>query len=243
MRYIVHRNLFVIDFFFLIGGILLSYVMIAKLAKSKGRFNYIQYAIFRYIRLMPPVILSIFAIYMLPLIMSGPIYKEVIKNFIDGCDVGWYQTILLWHNYRAAYPTPVLCNPPTWSLSADFHLYLIAPIVFLKMHSRPKVGFIYGIFGVIIGSILCLVPKYLGINSYYEWRTLESSEALTLAARHHFFGKFLIIEEKIEGNRLEVLQINLNEWSVIFKKKLIDCFRNSRTRVSIHDRTTTWIST
>jgi peptidoglycan/LPS O-acetylase OafA/YrhL len=182
--------------------------MISKLEKSGGKFNYFQYALFRYLRLIPSLIGSIFFLWLFPLILSGPIAKEVYSLFLEGCE-RWYETVFLYHNYKASYPTPALCNPPSWSLAgqfeslaknciitqvvslkADFHLYLIAPIIFLKMHSRPKMGIAYGIIGVIIGSLCCLAPKLLGIASYYEWRSIESAIDLTLSTRHHFYGKF-----------------------------------------------------
>jgi hypothetical protein len=118
-RYIFHRNLFIIDFFFFISGLLISYVMISKLKKSGGKFNYFQYAVFRYLRLVPSLIASIFFLWLFPLMLSGPIARETYELFLEGCE-RWYETVFLYHNYKAAYPKPALCNPPSWSLAGQF---------------------------------------------------------------------------------------------------------------------------
>ena len=109
-KYLPLRNLNVSDIFFLISGCLLAYVMIPKLERSGGKFSYIKYAIYRYLRLMPTVIGCLFFIYLLPLSGDGPGWEPGLEMLVSHCYTNWLPQFTLTSNYDFGPPNGVIVS-------------------------------------------------------------------------------------------------------------------------------------
>ena len=67
------------------SGFLLSYGLLRKLVKTKGRFNYFEFIFQRYIRFIVMSFGSVLFLYIYPLTGTGPIWDEGVGKIVDGC--------------------------------------------------------------------------------------------------------------------------------------------------------------
>jgi len=71
--------------FYFLSGLLTSYIMIGKLNKTNGKFNYLTFLVQRWIRFSVPLLGSFLFIYLLPLFTGGPIIDEGLEWAIPVC--------------------------------------------------------------------------------------------------------------------------------------------------------------
>lgn len=74
-----------VDVLFTLSGFLLSYGLLRRLERSKGRFNYPMFIFQRWIRFFVLVFGSILFIYLFPLTGEGPIWQIGVNKFSNGC--------------------------------------------------------------------------------------------------------------------------------------------------------------
>ena len=163
----------------------------------KGRVDYFLLMAIRWMRFVPPLIASIFLLYLAPLLGSGPIFKSAFETMSYPCYKNWYKNILFVNNlwletvdemvsqrkkYGIGYCDlaqnqyfALQCNGPTWYLSAEFQLFLFAPIVLIFLYRKPKLT-MYGLGSLtILGCFTTLMPVLWGkrpannlLNSWVE---------------------------------------------------------------------------
>ncbi|CAL1297039.1 unnamed protein product [Larinioides sclopetarius] len=132
--------------FFFLSGFLTSYTVLKIMNKTKGRINVPVYILRRYIRLTPPLLLTIGLLFFLPLISSGPMWYERVDPELKACTNYWWTSILYISNWSTMRN---ICVHPTWYLSADFQLYVISIVFLYALYKFPKLG-----FGLICSLIL-----------------------------------------------------------------------------------------
>ncbi|XP_054166924.1 nose resistant to fluoxetine protein 6-like [Oppia nitens] len=189
LKYIMFINWNLNETFFLIGGFLCSYLTLNKLDQTKGIFDYIKYALSRYFRIIPAVLVAIAITLLFELMGDGPIWPLINQALQKPCIENPSPTIFMFNNY-GSFPDVVTCVPVTWYISTDFQLYLIAPIFILVLYYYPIVGIIWTLFfGVTLGSLIALAPKYLlGIPHIFEgYRTLNF-DTMVSSLSHHYWG-------------------------------------------------------
>ena len=68
-------------------------------------------------------------------------------------------------------------------------LYLIAPIVILVLYYCPKVGIVWNILVVVLGSLLALAPKMLyGIPHLFDMIDIPTFTESAKTVSHNYFG-------------------------------------------------------
>ena len=87
------NGFFAVETFFLMSGILTTYISIKSARKSFKNFNLFLYAISRYIRLTPGVLFSTAGFFLLPYLGSGPFFTEVVKAEVDNCHHHWLANL------------------------------------------------------------------------------------------------------------------------------------------------------
>ena len=61
------------------------------------------------------------------------------------------------------------------SISVDFQLYLVAPIIFLVFYYSPRFGVFWNILMIALGVFICLAPRLIwDIPHFYEFPRLAS---------------------------------------------------------------------
>ncbi|XP_065898103.1 nose resistant to fluoxetine protein 6-like [Dysidea avara] len=126
-----------VDSFFVMSGLLLSYLGIKEMERRKGKFPYLFFYVHRVLRLSPAYYFVLFAYYkILPHVGSGPLW--IIED-IARCDKYWWTNILYINNF---YPTKFSdqCYGVTWYLANDMQFFIISPIFLVLLYHFWYVG-------------------------------------------------------------------------------------------------------
>lgn len=98
-RYAFLRNIHNTDFFFALTGLLLTYSSLRSLERTRGRFNYLQFAVNMYLRFYPAVFGTILMYYLLPLFGDGPFWHLVDKYHVETCRTNLAANLLSYNFY------------------------------------------------------------------------------------------------------------------------------------------------
>lgn len=85
---------FSVDTFFLISGLLTTYVTWTITRGQYWRFNKFAFLISRYLRLTPQVLLVILIFIVFPLMGDGPYWRGMIQKESDRCKQNWWVSAL-----------------------------------------------------------------------------------------------------------------------------------------------------
>ncbi|KAH8280767.1 hypothetical protein KR054_010700, partial [Drosophila jambulina] len=128
---------FSVDTFFFLSGLLLVFIGLRTLDKTKGKLNVPLMYLHRYLRLTPIVALAILVYTkMLPLLVDGPVSDYVGFFNYSLCRKTWFWTLLYVQNYA----TNDTCLGHTWYLAVDMQLYLLSPILLIVLYKWGKKG-------------------------------------------------------------------------------------------------------
>ncbi|GFU45895.1 nose resistant to fluoxetine protein 6 [Nephila pilipes] len=151
-----------VDTFFVISGLLVTYVTLKLLAKSKGKVNWIYFYIHRYLRLTPLMMFVVlFCAYLLPYVSSGPNWPNSIEMYDQWCRKnGWLNALYL-HNF---INTENMCLSHTWYLATDMQMYIIVPIILFPLYKYYKIGVI--IMVMVLAATTLTTALITAINNY-----------------------------------------------------------------------------
>lgn len=121
---------FSVDTFFVISGVLTTYVTWEFMRGDPRRFNKVAFAVSRYIRLTPQLAIIILLFFLLPLMGEGPLYKQVTEYQADLCYKGWLTNLLYLQTYQESEK---ICIDPSWWLSIEMSFHLISILVISVM--------------------------------------------------------------------------------------------------------------
>ncbi|GAB6022493.1 hypothetical protein CHUAL_006600 [Chamberlinius hualienensis] len=147
------------DIFFVISGLLVTFVTFNTMKKLKTKFNVFQFYLYRYWRLTPPyaVVLAIVAGLVVHL-GEGPTWA-LIRNDAKKCQNYWWRNILYIQNLFPDFYAQ--CMLPSWYLAVDTQMYLIAPAFIIPLIKKPKLGVMVLIVGAIITTIAPSILTYI----------------------------------------------------------------------------------
>ena len=137
---------FSVDTFFVLSGLLLSYLSIKDMERRQGKFPFILFYVHRLIRLSPGYYLSVFIYFkVLQHVGSGPLwsYAEVRQ-----CEKYWWTNILYINNFYPVVNFDV-CHAITWYLAVLMQFILISPIFLLLLYHYWKIALV-----TIVGTML-----------------------------------------------------------------------------------------
>nr|CAD7439035.1 unnamed protein product [Timema bartmani] len=160
-----HNSMLDVDTFFLLGGVVRSYTMLNQLDHKE--FGYFTGFVQRYLRLTPPYALMIgFFSTVVVYCGSGPIWYRGVVVQSDWCRENWFLNLLYVNNY---IDNQRLCMLQSWYLSADIHLFLLAPVLIYPLWRCRKIGILLTVIALIISIILPAATiyfnKYVGLAS------------------------------------------------------------------------------
>ena len=93
-----------VDTFFLMSGLLVSYLLLRELDRKKGRFNIPLFYIHRYVRLTPVyAIILAFLATLIVYVSNGPNWR-LILYMKEACRWNWWNHLLYVNNYVATSP-------------------------------------------------------------------------------------------------------------------------------------------
>ncbi|KPU80571.1 uncharacterized protein Dana_GF18755, isoform B [Drosophila ananassae] len=204
---------FSVDSFFVLGGLLVSMIVLRTMEKSKGKLNPFMMYLHRIIRILPVVAMAIL-IYMtmMPVVSGGPMFKGGYHG-THFCARNWYWTLLFVQNYAVLN----ICLDHTWYLAVDMQLYIISPILLIAIYKWGKKA-AAGICVLIVLLSGCLFATQM-VNNYSLLIRNDDDDGvankkLYLATHNHaapwligfLFGYFLHLNrgKKFELSKLTV---------------------------------------
>ncbi|XP_054166938.1 nose resistant to fluoxetine protein 6-like [Oppia nitens] len=199
-------NILLMDNFVLLSGFLLCNTILSKLERSNGRFNYFQYILFRYIRLMPIIVFALFINFLFEFTGSGPIWKLMLSYFTNQCYDKWHKPLLMttnilhYSNDNSTILTSVQCLAITWYSSLDFQLYALAPIAFLVLYKYPRFGLIW-LFILLIFGILLPIFNYQILELPHVYQAISWPDVMQTMEgfARHYWQPFNYIQTYIIG--------------------------------------------
>ena len=154
----VPNGVFAVDTFFLISGLLTTYLTLREMKKRKGKFNLLYYYLHRLLRITPVYAFVLFSYWFLTVhLADGPIWRQTIgydSRFYQNCEKYWWTNLLYINNL---YPRNHIniCMPWTWYLANDVQFFILAPVIIATLYKLYKAGLI--MIGVLlIGNIAIL---------------------------------------------------------------------------------------
>ncbi|KAH8337649.1 hypothetical protein KR074_002751 [Drosophila pseudoananassae] len=167
----VLHSFFSVDSFFVIGGMLVSFIMMRIMERSDGKLNMLMMYLHRLIRIWPLMAVAIL-IYMkmMPVVADGPLFKNGYSGLTQ-CEAGWYWSLIFVQNYVSNK-----CVGHTWYLAVDMQLFVFSPIFLMALYKWGKKA-AAGIVILVILLSACLFATIM-LNDYSMLMKKISSNAL-----------------------------------------------------------------
>ncbi|XP_072023530.1 nose resistant to fluoxetine protein 6-like [Amphiura filiformis] len=152
-----------VDSFFVLSGMLVTYLTLNKLEKRAGQLNWAVFYFHRFWRLTPVymIIIMLWAT-MRPYFTNGPLYWTMNIDYpIDNCRKYWW-TNLLYINNLYPYYLHEGCMTWGWYLANDMQFYIISSLIIYFLYRYSKIG--YAIIGALMTacftSLVVVYMKY-----------------------------------------------------------------------------------
>ncbi|XP_077562216.1 nose resistant to fluoxetine protein 6-like isoform X2 [Haemaphysalis longicornis] len=147
------NGLLAVDTFFFLSGLLLSMNVLKNIDKKNMKKQTFGIFLYRYLRLTPGCLVLLCFFTLVPLLGSGPIWKEKILPEVAACRRNWWAVMLNVNNF---VHSERMCLPSLWYISADWQLHCSLFLIVFLLIRRPAFGGMAAfasvvIFGVIIG--------------------------------------------------------------------------------------------
>ena len=150
---------YAVDAFFCMAGFLGTYVLLGKLAKSKGKINIPLAYFHRWYRLVPALALTILLFqYVMPFIVHGPMsfgFAQILPN----CEKYWWSALLFINNL---YPWKMndQCIGWVWYLANDFQFFLLTPFILLIMYFNKLIGFVVNVMIILLSIMASMLVTW-----------------------------------------------------------------------------------
>ena len=155
---IIDNAYFAVDSFFVLSGLLLSFLSMKEIEQRRGKFPFISFYVHRLLRLSPSYYFVVFLYFkVLPHVGSGAVW--LLRDY-DQCGKYWWTNILYINNFLLPKNQ---CFAVTWYLAIDMQLFVISPILLLLLYHFWKVGFTM-IIGTMLASI-AIIGILVGIKN------------------------------------------------------------------------------
>lgn len=150
---VVVNGLLAVDTFFFLSGLLLAMNVLRNLDRKNVKKQIFGIFLYRYLRLTPGCLVLLCFFTLVPLLGSGPIWKEKIVPEVAACRRNWWAVLLNVNNF---VHSERMCLPSLWYISADWQLHCALFLIVFLLMRRPAFGGMAAfaavvIFGVIIG--------------------------------------------------------------------------------------------
>lgn len=168
-----------VDFFFILSGFILAYTYAESYREKK--YNHRHFIIKRLARIYP---LHLFCLILMCFIYAianhGGIHLD--QGFTSYND--FWQNIFLIHAWAMQDET---FNQPSWSISAEFFVYLLFPIFLIAIKPSRPFYFLWIASVIFLGSYI-FIQFYLKV-SFHEFKLIRiTTEFLLGIALYRFFG-------------------------------------------------------
>uniref|UniRef100_A0A0K2U1K4 Nose resistant-to-fluoxetine protein N-terminal domain-containing protein n=1 Tax=Lepeophtheirus salmonis TaxID=72036 RepID=A0A0K2U1K4_LEPSM len=142
----VYNSFNSVDTFFLLSGLLVSYLTIKELERNNGTINWVLYYFHRYVRitLVYAIIVFMFASVLRHLGSTN----NIIQMTVDSCRENSWENLLYIENLVSQN---FRCIGQGWYLNCDMQMFLITPLILYPLYRWEKIGYVIGAI-IILGS-------------------------------------------------------------------------------------------
>lgn len=171
-----------VDSFFVLSGLLSTYLFFRELQRLGGslrKINWFMFYAHRYWRLTPPYLL-VMATYvcLFQYVYEGPAYPQSPSGIDPECPTSWWRNALYINNlFNDAGGG---CMGWSWYLANDMQFYVISPILFALLAVKPAIG-----LGATAALLLASMTA-MGVHS-----TLEGLNVGFLGIEQEFSGIYI----------------------------------------------------
>uniref|UniRef100_A0A158PCW7 NRF domain-containing protein n=1 Tax=Angiostrongylus cantonensis TaxID=6313 RepID=A0A158PCW7_ANGCA len=146
-----------VDSFFLLSGLLASYIFFKKLIKDRtirsatSPLMWLMIYIKRYTRITPTyAVIMLFDVTLFTYVSSGPFWRPIEKQ---GCRISWWTNFLYMNNFLLQ--DKECCMGWTWYLANDvqFH-YVVAPILFIAFSKNVR-------WGLLLSGLMMTISSFI----------------------------------------------------------------------------------
>ncbi|PAA59551.1 hypothetical protein BOX15_Mlig030456g2, partial [Macrostomum lignano] len=146
-----------VDTFFVLSGLLATYLFLRELDRRGGqlkRINWLRFYLHRYWRLTAPYMLVLGAYTTLAqYLYDGPRYPR--NGFDANCRTVWWRNLLYINNF---FSMRDMCMSWSWYLANDMQFYAVSPLFMTLMAKRPALG--------VAAAMLAIVASSVGLGVY-----------------------------------------------------------------------------
>jgi len=141
-----------VDTFFTLSGLLVGYLGMRQITKSRGKLPILLMYIQRYLRLTPAyAFMILFSVGFLKFFGAGPYWREYVDIQKSQCITNWWTNLLYINN---VYPVENKCYGWGWYLANDMQFYLMSPFILMLLYKSLAAGVSLVSF-LIVSSIIC----------------------------------------------------------------------------------------
>ncbi|OWF53651.1 nose resistant to fluoxetine protein 6-like [Mizuhopecten yessoensis] len=206
-----------VDTFFALSGLLVSYLFMREMEKTKGKMNWGLFYFHRFWRLTPPYMLVLFVeVTLTRYFANGPFWPEggFEKDF---CEDTWWTNLLYINNL---VKTDKTCFAWAWYLANDMQFFVLSPLMLVPLFYSKFIGmavclaFLTGTFiatGVISTKYDLPVSTFIPSEKYFDYYYIKPWTRMGPYIIGIMAG-YLLYRSKLRYNMHRVL--NLLGWAV-----------------------------
>ncbi|XP_061163959.1 nose resistant to fluoxetine protein 6-like [Saccostrea echinata] len=152
---VIFNALVSVDTFFVLSGLLTSYLLLKQMSKTKGRINWFLFFFHRFWRLTP--------VYMMVIGMYVTIYPHLIfgpnkPTPDETCKRAWWKNLLYIDNFFGAKD---LCLGWSWYLNNDMQFYVLSPLMIVPLFFNKIAGAVVTFVFLLAATITPGVLSYV----------------------------------------------------------------------------------
>ncbi|XP_076316097.1 nose resistant to fluoxetine protein 6-like isoform X2 [Tachypleus tridentatus] len=164
----ISKGSFGVDTYFLLSGLLLSYLFFKQSPRPRGVYGWIYFYVHRFWRLTPVYMIIIgYEASLWRHLGSGPFWPY--ENGVTGknCRDSWWFNILYINNFKREKE---MCLSWSWYLANDMQFYVISPLFLLPLLKWRRIG-----LGVIFFTILGSLTAIGVLSTKHEFYAVDQS--------------------------------------------------------------------
>ncbi|XP_069136396.1 nose resistant to fluoxetine protein 6-like [Argopecten irradians] len=154
--FVILNGNYAVDSFFVISGLLVTYVYFRNIRKNNGKVNWFLFYFHRYWRLTPVYAFCIMfygSLFFHTLHGAVRVWQDstMIQEWLNRCPQYWWANLLYINNFYPHYGNlGKQCFGWSWYLANDMQFYMVSPAILILLCRYRKVG--YGVCGGVIGA-------------------------------------------------------------------------------------------
>ena len=151
-----------VDLFFIISGLLMSYLTVPQVLKQGSKFNWAKFILRRLIRYMPVYyFVCFFMLFMIKHLGNGPLWPMIDRVF-PTCDEYWWTCFAFLQVLIPFGEVP--CLSWVWYVSAEFMFFVVSSFI-IKVYARRKDL----AYGIILAVNLASMAYVGAVSGYYNF--------------------------------------------------------------------------